>query len=406
MKENNNNGFYWPSTYNEEPSYPALTENESCDVLVVGGGMTGALCAYTLSKDTDLDVVMIDRQKIAQGNIPANNGMVKFSSDRMLHELMRDIGTDAAVYFYEMCQDAVKKLGSLALDLNMGNDYRIRNSLYFASSDEDAVKIAKEYEALHHYGFPVHFIKEKNISNYVPFHKPAALLTEGDADMNPFRFVQEIVNCAVNHGARVYEETPLLHKSKGSDYFIIDTGRAIIRAKHLLFATGYDNDFLAQQFGASLHRSYAVITEPLPAIKGWNDKCMIWETNRPYLYMRTTADSRIIAGGMDENSPDEPFDALMLQQKADRLLAKINELFPDVKPVLAHAWETTLGDSHDGLPYIGEHPNNEGEYYCLGFGGNRTVYSMIGAEMIKELLTHGSHPAQKLFSLARVPVLQ
>jgi glycine/D-amino acid oxidase-like deaminating enzyme len=402
----NNNGYYWPSTYKEEKSYPVLTENESCDVLVVGGGMTGALSAYTLAKETDLDVVLIDRQKIAHGNIPANNGMVKFSSDKMLHELMREIGTDSAVYFYEMCQEAIKKLSGLALDLNMGNDFRIRNSLYCASSDEDAVKIAKEYEALHHYGFPVHFIKEKNMSKYVPFHSSAAILTEGDADMNPFRFAQEIVECAAHHGVRVYEETPLLHKSKGSDYFIIDTGRAIIRAKQLLFATGYDNEFLAQQFGASLQRSYAVITEPIPAIKGWDDKCMIWDTNRPYLFMRTTADNRIVAGGLDEAGLDESIDELVLQQKADRLLAKINELFPDVKPDLSHAWTTTLGDSHDGLPYIGEHPNNKDEYYCLGFGGNRTVYSMIGAEMIKELLTHGSHPAQNLFSLGRVPVLQ
>ncbi|MFC7371625.1 NAD(P)/FAD-dependent oxidoreductase [Fictibacillus iocasae] len=406
MMRDERNGVYWPSTYNHEMEYPALTENESCDVLIVGGGMTGALCAHTLAKDTNLDVVLIDRKKTAYGSTPANNGILKFSSDKMLHELIREIGTDDAVYFYEMCQESLKKLSRLALDLNMGSDYRIRNSLYYASTAEDAVKVAKEYEALHHYGFPVHFVKEKDMLKYVPFHKPGAILTEGDADMNPFRFAQEIVKSAAGMGVRVYEETPLLHKSKGSDYFIIDTGRAIIRAKTLLFATGYDNDFLAQQFGANLNRSYAVITEPVPAIKGWNDKCMIWETNRPYLYMRTTADNRIIAGGLDEDKLEEPIDDQLIGRKADRLLKKINEMFPDVKPVLAQAWYTTSGESHDGLPYIGEHPNNEGEYYCLGFGGNRTLYSMIGAEVIKELLTKGSHTAEKLFSLSRVPVLQ
>ena len=58
-----NGDLFWPTTYTNEPQYPVLEENINCDCLIVGGGMSGALCAYLLSKETEFEC-SFNRQKI------------------------------------------------------------------------------------------------------------------------------------------------------------------------------------------------------------------------------------------------------------------------------------------------------------------------------------------------------
>ena len=47
--------------------YPALRSAESCDVVVLGGGITGALCADRLTRER-LDVVVLDQREPGLGS--------------------------------------------------------------------------------------------------------------------------------------------------------------------------------------------------------------------------------------------------------------------------------------------------------------------------------------------------
>lgn len=395
-----NGRLYWPETYTDITQYPELEENISCDVVIIGGGMAGALCAHVLSKE-ELDVVLIDRRHPGSGSSSANTGLLQFSSDIMLHELMEQKGEQDAVYFYQLCQTAMKDLSKAASKLSEDPGFRPQKSLYFASSDDDVSKLVREYEALKKYDFPVEYLEASDISSRFPFSKPAALVTSGDADVNPYKFVQILLKDAAAAGVRIFENTPLLHKTKTVHGFTCESEKGTVSARYIIFATGYENDFLAAQMGADLNRSYAIVTEPLLSLRTWYKEWMIWETKRPYLYMRTTMDGRIVAGGLDEDKPEAPVNEGIIEERGERILQKIKEHFPDLSPKLSHAWCATFGESHDGLPYIGEHPNRLGEYYCLGFGGNGTVYSMLGATIIKDLITKGAHPASRLFTIAR-----
>ncbi|MBX4373505.1 hypothetical protein K4G95_24970, partial [Mycobacterium tuberculosis] len=69
-------------------------------------------------------------------------------------------------------------------------EFREQKSLYYASSPEDTLKLEREYEALKKYGFPVEYLEPQEISSRFPFSKPAALVTSGDADVNPYKCVQ------------------------------------------------------------------------------------------------------------------------------------------------------------------------------------------------------------------------
>lgn len=396
-----NGQLYWPETYTNTGQYPVLEEDISCDVLIVGGGMAGALCAHVLGQEKELDVVLIDRRHPGAGSSSANTGLLQFSSDKMLHELIEQQGEQDAVYFYQLCLQALEDLKKMTSGLSEDPEFREQKSLYYASTPEDTLKLEREYEALKKYDFPVEYLEPQEISSRFPFSKPAALVTSGDADVNPYKCVQILLKDAAASGVRIFEQTPLIRKTKTVHGFTCESEKGTISARYVIFATGYENDFLAQQLGADLNRSYAIVTEPLPSLKTWYDEWMIWETKRPYLYMRTTKDGRIVAGGLDEDKAEAPLNEGLIEERGERILQKIKEHFPDLSPKISHSWCATFGESHDGLPYIGEHPNRLGEYYCLGFGGNGTVYSMLGATIIKDLITKGFHPASRLFTIAR-----
>lgn len=119
-----NGHLYWPETYKNTTQYPELEENISCDVLIVGGGMAGALCAHVLSQEKELDVVLIDRRHPGSGSSSANTGLLQFSSDKMLHELIEQQGEQDAVYFYQLCQTAMKDLDKVVSELSEDPEFR------------------------------------------------------------------------------------------------------------------------------------------------------------------------------------------------------------------------------------------------------------------------------------------
>ncbi|MFY7869579.1 MAG: NAD(P)/FAD-dependent oxidoreductase, partial [Exiguobacterium sp.] len=167
------------------------------------------------------------------------------------------------------------------------------------------------------------------------------------------------------------------------------------------FATGYGPAPLLDSHRIDLNRSYAIATNPIAEFSEWEGRALIWETKRPYLYLRTTPDGRIIAGGLDEDKAETPHDEALMNDRAERVKEKITELFPMYDLEVDYAWVALFGESVDQLPFIGEHPNRPNLFYLLGYGGNGTVYSMLGSRILSALVRGQSHPDADLVRLDR-----
>ncbi|MGP1909574.1 NAD(P)/FAD-dependent oxidoreductase [Metabacillus sp. JX24] len=395
-----NGSLYWPKTISSTQKYPELRESITCDVLIVGGGMSGALCAHTLSA-YNLKTVLVEKRIVGSGSSSANTGLLQFSNDKMLHEFIKEIGKDEAVRFYKMCLKAVDELEKTAKSLSQPVDFIRRKSLYYASDEKDVSKLKKEFKALSKHGFPVSFLEEDEIEERFGFKKPAALLTDGDAEVNPYKFIQTLMKDAHQRGVHIYENTPVEEAERDGEYVTMQTSHGTIRAKNVIYSTGYETIPFAKKLGADVNRTYAIATTPVASLENWEDQSLIWETKRPYFYMRTTVDGRIVAGGLDEDKMEAPSNEDIIRERGQRLLDKIKEHYPSYDMEVDSAWGASFGESDDGLPFIGQHPKKDNIYYCLGFGGNGTVYSMLGAEIIKDLILYQSHPDADIVRLDR-----
>ena len=160
--ELHNGNLYWPETFSNISNYPKLNDVMTCDVLIVGGGMSGALCAHTLSK-LPIKTVLVEKETVGSGSSAANTGLLQYENDKMLHEFIEILGEEKAVRFYELCLKAVDELELVANEITEPVDFVRRDSLYYASSEEDIPKLQKEFDALKKHQFDVDFL-DKNLS--------------------------------------------------------------------------------------------------------------------------------------------------------------------------------------------------------------------------------------------------
>ncbi|MFD0674003.1 NAD(P)/FAD-dependent oxidoreductase [Cohnella sp. GCM10027633] len=386
--------FYWPTTHQRPIRYPVLDADRRCSVAIVGGGMSGATCGFALAA-AGIDAVLVEQGSVAAGSTATNTGLLQYANDTMLSEFARTIGEKPAAAFYTACRQAAERLHAIAEQLPRDVQFKRRRSLYYASSPSDVPALRDEYEQLNRNGFAAEWWDEDKIAAVFPFRKSGAILSGGDAELNPYLFVHSLVEEAVRRGLTVFEHTRMerVENARSGRGYLVRTSGGTIEAEHVVYAVGYVPEHAGGRWvRAKLGRSYAIATDPMPSLADWHERCMLWETARPYLYARTTVDSRIIAGGLDEPFRGPVLSDRELRARSMRLLSEVKRLFPGLEPEIRYEWCATFGESEDGLPWIGEDPDRPGQHYLLGYGGNGTIYSMLGAEIIRDKLLGVSHP--------------
>lgn len=389
---------YWDKTAKPIFQFEELNEDLATEILIVGGGMSGNLAAYSLAK-RDKNVVLLESSRLGLGSSTANTGLLQYSSDIMVNELAEKIGKKDAVLFYEMCLDAMNKLTELSKTLNEDTEYRQKDSIYYASSENDLPKLKKEYKYLDEYDFPVDFKDADSLKHLYKINKPGALLTWHDADVNPYKFIQALIKHNKKIGVKYFENTSVNLKTIDNNIAHSSNGYSI-KFENIILATGYTELYPIIKDKAEINRTYAFSTKPLDK-SPWKDEVMIWETEDPYLYFRTTVDKRIIAGGSDEEIAVVATDPNIIYKKTEEISEQIKNIFPHLDFEIEYRWNALFGISRDGLPFIGRDPNVPNKYYLLGYEGNGTCYSMAGAEIISDLIDNRNNPYAHIVSLDR-----
>ncbi|GFN33076.1 NAD(P)/FAD-dependent oxidoreductase [Paenibacillus xylaniclasticus] len=399
--------LYWPTTLGSVPAYEPLgAQHQQFDAVVVGGGMSGILCGHALAA-SGIRTAIVERGDIAGSASSASTGLIQFSNDIMLSELIDQIGERKAVMFYTACRQAVEHLAALTGKLVADCGFKRRSSLYFASTEQDVPKLKQEYETLRRCGFDVEWWPSNTIRQHFPFSKPSAIVTHGDAELNPYRFIHRIAEDGVAAGLTIYEHTEIVaHDSADGVHRLTAADGGSLTCSNVVFAVGYEPDALCGQLiKSNLNRSFVLVTEPQSSsFDVWHERFMIWETARPYLYMRTTSDNRIIIGGLDEEPPVPIVGRHARTERIEALYRLLRQLFPTMTAPIAYEWSATFGESRDGLPFIGRDPARTGVYYSLGYGGNGTVYSVMASQLIRDMIHRETPPLADIVALDRTTI--
>jgi len=398
-----NSGYpYWAVKNGLMHAFPPLQSDVRCEVAIIGGGITGALIADELAGHGH-DVVLIEQRDVGWGSSSASTALLQYEIDTHMIDLAKRYGEEDAALAYVKCAEAIELLQDKARDIR-DVDFAWMDSLYYASKRRHAKALREEFELRRRHGFQVELLEHDEVRGRYGIAAPAAILSHQAARIDPYRMAYRLLARLQERGGRIFDRTKIESFQATSRSVALRTsGGHAIRAGHLVLAAGYASQQWLRRKVARNRSSYAFITDPIEdTALGPLKQTMMWESARPYLYLRSTSDGRLLVGGEDDSVDIPARRDARVDKKARVLCKKVRALFPELPLRPAFAWAGTFAETGDGLPFFGPHSQHGPRvHFAMAYGGNGITYSMLGAGLLRALIEKRKHPLAELFSFRR-----
>ncbi|MGO1068940.1 NAD(P)/FAD-dependent oxidoreductase [Lysobacter sp. CA199] len=394
---------YWAIRNGLMHAFPRLERDLRCEVAVVGGGISGALIADELAAH-GLDVAVIEQRDIGWGSTAASTALLQYEIDTHLLDLSRQYGERPAAMAYCACAEAIGDLRAVARDLR-DVDFRDQSSLYYASKPAHVPVLREEAALRARHGLRLRWLDAATLADEYGLRAPGAILSECAASVDPYRMTSRLLARLRRRGAQVFDRSRIESMTTTTRSVELRSSEGVrVRADHAVIAAGYAGQRWIDRRLARNRSSYAFVTDPLPAeeLQALRET-MVWESARPYLYLRSTGDGRLVVGGCDDAIDIPARRDRRVESRARKLTEQVARRIARLRLQPAFAWAGTFAETADGLPWFGPHPQyGPRVQFAMAYGGNGITYSMIGAGLLRARIERRKHPLTRLFSFKRL----
>ena len=355
----------------ELQKFKELNQDINTDILIIGGGLCGILCAYMLDKQ-GADYVLLEADRISSKTTMNTTAKITSQHGLIYSRLFEEFGSDFAKSYYLANEEAIKEYDELCENIDC--DYK-KSPSYIYSVGEDK-RIKKEYETLKSLGIKSFYEKRSEL----PFPISCALGFENQASFNPIKFVSQIAkNLNIYENARVVE---MIGNTAYTERHKINAKRVIV-ATHFPFINKHGLYFLKMY----QERSYVLAIDGVRELSG-----MYLDDSPGGLSFRSYKNTLLLGGGTHRTG------------KAGCGWANLKEaahkLYPDCKA--KYKWATQDCITLDGVPYIGKYSKfSDNLYVATGFNKWGMTSSMVGARLLCDMLVGNKNEYQKIFSPQR-----
>jgi glycine/D-amino acid oxidase-like deaminating enzyme len=374
-------------------------------VAIVGGGITGAVVAQRFVA-AGVGVALIEAQLVGRGSTAASSALLLQEPDQGLWELTRRHGRAAGRRIWSLSRDAVAELIDTLTRVRANCDLVRRETVYVARSAQQAADLQRELRQRRHAGFDGEWLSTATLKRQTGLAAHGAILTAGNAQLNPYKACVELVRAATRAGARVFERSPVTRIERLRDGVRVHTRHGRVDARRVVIATGYATTRFRPLAGRfRMFRTYVATTAPMDASTRravrFGD-VMMWDAERPYHYARWTADHRLLVGGGDRRARGGPSRNVRVARAAASLRSEFATLVPEAEPLAFElAWEGLFALTPDSLPYVGPHRRYPRHLFALGYGGNGMTFASLAARILFEQWGGGHLAHHDLFAFGR-----
>ncbi len=380
--------------------YPTHRGTLETDVVIVGGGITGAICAYLFAK-AGIRVALVESKLMGRGSTAASTALLMQEPDRDFADLATRFGRSATREAWMSLGRATRDLTRTIRTLKLKVDLCTCDSVYFTLNPQKVQALQRELKARKAAGLPGRWLSAAALYRMTGIRAQAAIATRGNAQVNPVRACHGFLGAAARSGAQIFERSQARSVKASKSGVEVRTDGGVILAKRVIVATGYATPVFRRLVGRfRMKDTFVIATRRLPrrlrprmtkprsnpARGAGSVPPMAWDTERPYHYFRWTGDGRLLVGGEDVNHRSAKGSRLRMARARARLLKHLAQVHPglaDERP--EYAWEGLFAETPDGLPYIGTHSRYPGHLFALGYGGNGMTASFLAARLLLDL---------------------
>lgn len=348
------------SIWNESvkrPEFRRLEGDAKTDVLIIGGGMCGILCAYMLKK-AGIDYILVEADKICGGVTNGTTAKVTYQHGLIYNKIASRYGLKNAYLYLESQKKAFDEIESIASEVEC--DFETGNSFVYSVNDRRIIE--KEVNILNKIGCNAEFCQKTEL----PFEVAGAVKLKNQGQFNPLKFAYGLAK-----DLNIYENTKVIEIRP--DAVITNSGK--ISAKKVIVATHFPfiNKHGAYFVKMYQHRSYVLALKNATEIKGmYVDEAMDGLSFRGYKNL-------LLLGGGSHRTGMEGGN----WKELERIVEKY---YPDAEET--GRWATQDCMTLDGIPYIGYYSKSTPDFYAAtGFNKWGMTSSMASAMLLTDMIS-------------------
>lgn len=355
------------------PKFDAVNDDFETDVLIIGGGISGILCAYWLDK-AGVKYALLEGGRIC--NKTTGNTTAKITSQHGLiyNKISNKYSIDIAKMYLEANENAIFEYEKICKEFDC--DFKRTDNYVYSLNDKKLLE--KEILALKKIGFD-NFEFSENLE--LPFNTVGAIKFKNQAQFNPLKFISHIsqnLNIYENsHVSEMIDTTAIVN-----DKFKIKANKVIVTT-HFPFINKHGLYFLKMY----QHRSYVLALENVPLVNGmYVDECKNGLSFREY-------DGYLLLGGGSHRTGKNGGSYLELEEFAKKY-------FPDAKIKYKFATQDCM--TLDDIPYIGKYSKSTTNLYvATGFNKWGMTGSMVASKILCDLVQGKKNKYTMIFSPSR-----
>jgi glycine/D-amino acid oxidase-like deaminating enzyme len=356
------------------PARKKLSGDINCDVLVIGGGMAGVLCAHELQKN-GADTVLAEGRRLGSGATGNTTAVITAQHDTRYLTLVKKFGAEKAAGYLQANLQAVEAFHRLSKEIMF--DFEERPSVVFTTSDTQGLR--RELDTVRSLGFNRAEWVDGGAAPALPLDIKGGVQFPGMGQMHPLKLLYGLAGRL----ERVYENTFVTKINKTTAF----TDGGCIKAKNIIIATHFPFINRAGLYFMKLYqaRSYVLALEDAAQIDA---TCVDDESG---LYFRNYQNLLLVGGGDARTGRTRGYCDV-------RRFAEKN--YPNSPVRYQFAAQDCM--SLDGVPYIGAYsPLMPGVYAVSGFGEWGMTSSMVAARLLADELCGKANEFSKVFSTRR-----
>ena len=394
---------YYAASANETPAYPALEDNITADVCVVGGGFAGLSSAIELA-DRGYKVVVLEANHIGFGASGRNGGQIIAGLACEQDVIESVLGFDAAKQVWGMTLEALDlarervKRFDIKCDLTDG-------FLGVSVNEKKGKKLRSWFDNMaKRYGYDndATWIEPAHIKNWIDSQRYFnGYYDKRSGHLHPLNYCLGLARGAASLGVQIYQHSAVTKMQRG-DSVTLTTDKGSIKAKFVVLAGNMYLPEVSPKLAPSLAKrimpvgTYIIGTEPIEsglAASLIPTNSAVCDTNFILDYFRFSKDKRMIYGGRVSYSSMTPPNLTQSMQ------ARMVETFPQLANTkVEYTWGGFVDISMNRAPDFGRIAPNI--YYLQGFSGHGVALTGLAGKLVAEAI---SGQASRFDVFAKIP---